>query len=323
MTLNLPPMMIELGQLLRQSREAKELSLAEVEAKTRIRQRYLAALEAGDWDELPNEVVARGFLHTYARFLGLDPNELLAQFGLAGSQPAAPANKTGQPVAAAAPAYRPIDFDLYGAQPQRRLLARRLFRLAILLILAVLLGFLLVRYGLPFLLEGRTPGQAATATATLPPEGSPPATPLIVLGASPTPTAAAATATPTAAQMRPATTAAASPSPTATATPIQQIHLLIEVTQRAWIRLTADEQVLLEGIREAGFRQEFSAQESMILRTGNAGGLQLTLNGETLPSLGGPGEIVELKWVLEDGVITQPSPTPTLPAPTATATPQP
>ena len=71
--------MMDLGQLLRQKREAQELSLADVEEQTRIRQRYLSALESDDWDDLPNEVVARGFLRTYASFLGLDPDELLAQ----------------------------------------------------------------------------------------------------------------------------------------------------------------------------------------------------------------------------------------------------
>lgn len=55
--------MIEIGQLLRQARESKDLSLADVEAETRIRQRYLNALESGDWDELPNRVAARR--HSY------------------------------------------------------------------------------------------------------------------------------------------------------------------------------------------------------------------------------------------------------------------
>lgn len=320
--------MMELGQLLRQHREAKELSLAEVEAQTRIRQRYLAALEAGDWGELPNEVVARGFLHTYARFLGLDPNELLAQFGLSSAQPASAAGKTAQPVTAEPPAYRPIDFELYDSRPQRRLMARRLFRLALLLIVAVILGFLLIRYGLPFLMDRRASGEAPAPVSTLPPEGEPPATPLIVLGATQTPTPAPATATPAVTASEPTAAVAdatvePTATPTAAATPIQQIRLLAEVTQRAWIRLTADGQVALEGIREPGFRQEFTAQERMILRTGNAAGLQLTLNDEPLPSLGGPGEIVELSWTLADGVIAQPTPTATLLPPTPTSTTQP
>ena len=63
--------MMEVGQLLRQTREAQELSLADVEEQTRIRQSFLIALESGNWDDLPNEVVARGFLRNYAAVSGL------------------------------------------------------------------------------------------------------------------------------------------------------------------------------------------------------------------------------------------------------------
>ena len=187
--------MMELGQLLRQNREAKELTLAEVETQTRIRQRYLAALEAGDWGELPNQFVARGFLHTYTPFLGLDPAELLSQFGLTSAQPSFQAGKATPPVEAEPPSYRPIDFDLYDARPQRRQWTRRLLRLALLLILALILGFVLIRSGLPFLMERGTAGDTQAPVATLPPEGAQPTTPLIVLGATQTPAPAAATAT--------------------------------------------------------------------------------------------------------------------------------
>ncbi len=320
--------MMELGQLLRQNREAKELSLAEVEAQTRIRQRYLAALEAGDWGELPNEIVARGFLHTYTRFLGLDPAELLSQFGLSSAQPSSQTGKAAQVAVAEPSSYRPIDFALYDTRPQRRLWTRRLLRLTLLLILALILGFVLIRYGLPFLMDRGAAGVTPAPVSTLPPEGVPLATPLIVLGATQTPTLPPPTATPAPGTVEAASTTSSATveptrTPTATATPIQQIRLLVEVTQRAWIHLTADGQVALEGIREPGFRQEFTAQESMILRTGNAAGLQLTVNDEPLPVLGGPGEIVELSWTLENGVIDRPSPTATPIPPTPTSTTQP
>ncbi|MBX3012848.1 MAG: helix-turn-helix domain-containing protein [Caldilineaceae bacterium] len=65
----------DLGGLLRERREAMGASLAEVETATRIRQKYLAALEADEWNLLPGEVVGRGFLRNYATYLGLDPTE--------------------------------------------------------------------------------------------------------------------------------------------------------------------------------------------------------------------------------------------------------
>lgn len=67
----------DLGGVLRERREAMGASLAEVEAATRIRQKYLAALESDEWSLLPGEVVGRGFLRNYATYLGLDPTEVV------------------------------------------------------------------------------------------------------------------------------------------------------------------------------------------------------------------------------------------------------
>ena len=66
-----------LGAALRERREALGASLAEVEAATKIRQKYLSALEADEWQLLPGEVVGRGFLRNYAAYLGLEPTEIV------------------------------------------------------------------------------------------------------------------------------------------------------------------------------------------------------------------------------------------------------
>ncbi len=73
-TTHLPPPR-DLGGVLRERREAMGASLAEVETATRIRQKYLAALESDEWHLLPGEVVGRGFLRNYATYLRLDPTE--------------------------------------------------------------------------------------------------------------------------------------------------------------------------------------------------------------------------------------------------------
>ncbi|RIK42489.1 MAG: hypothetical protein DCC57_18325 [Chloroflexi bacterium] len=71
------PAMHSLGAMLRERREAMGVTLAEVEVATRIRQKYLSALEADEWHLLPGEVVGRGFLRNYADYLGLEPNEVM------------------------------------------------------------------------------------------------------------------------------------------------------------------------------------------------------------------------------------------------------
>lgn len=71
-----------LGEVLRAAREAKGADLAQVERETKIRQRYLSALELGEYRELPGAVYTRGFLRNYAAFLDLDPEYLIDLYRL-------------------------------------------------------------------------------------------------------------------------------------------------------------------------------------------------------------------------------------------------
>lgn len=66
-----------LGQTLRAAREAKRWDVARAERETRIRSHYLAALEEGDYADLPSDVYTRGFIRNYATYLGLDPEACL------------------------------------------------------------------------------------------------------------------------------------------------------------------------------------------------------------------------------------------------------
>ena len=67
--------------MLRATREQNALSLEEVEAQTRIRVKFLEALENGDLTVLPSSAHAKGFLRNYAQFLRLDANAITMQFG--------------------------------------------------------------------------------------------------------------------------------------------------------------------------------------------------------------------------------------------------
>jgi cytoskeleton protein RodZ len=69
-----------LGNTLRAAREARELTLREVEWATRIKADYLAALEAEDFDRLPGAVYARGFLRSYAGYLAVDAEPLISEY---------------------------------------------------------------------------------------------------------------------------------------------------------------------------------------------------------------------------------------------------
>jgi hypothetical protein len=62
------------------AREARGIDLLRAERETKIRRTYLAALERGDYAALPGAVYVRGFLRNYATYLGLDPEEAVAQW---------------------------------------------------------------------------------------------------------------------------------------------------------------------------------------------------------------------------------------------------
>ena len=74
---NQPAPAPNIGAILRERREAMGVTLAEAEVATRIRQKYLSALESDEWDLLPGEVVGRGFLRNYATYLGLEGGEMI------------------------------------------------------------------------------------------------------------------------------------------------------------------------------------------------------------------------------------------------------
>ncbi|MBO9601784.1 MAG: helix-turn-helix domain-containing protein [Novosphingobium sp.] len=67
---------VGVGETLRLAREAKGWTLAQVAAETRITQRHLALIEAGDFAALPGRTYAVGFSRTYAKMLGLDESEV-------------------------------------------------------------------------------------------------------------------------------------------------------------------------------------------------------------------------------------------------------
>jgi cytoskeleton protein RodZ len=64
------------GNKLRDARARRKLSLQEAEEATKIRVRYLQAIENEDWDQLPGDIYARAFIRTYGALVGLDGDRL-------------------------------------------------------------------------------------------------------------------------------------------------------------------------------------------------------------------------------------------------------
>jgi cytoskeleton protein RodZ len=77
----------EIGPTLREARVRKRLTLQQVEEDTKIRCRYLQALEDEEFTVLPGQAYAKGFLQSYASYLGLDPRVFIEEFNSRHSDP--------------------------------------------------------------------------------------------------------------------------------------------------------------------------------------------------------------------------------------------
>ncbi len=72
--------MTEIGSTLREARIRRKIDIGAVEAATKIRAKYLRALEAEEFDSLPGPAYVKSFIRTYSTFLGLDPNLLVDRY---------------------------------------------------------------------------------------------------------------------------------------------------------------------------------------------------------------------------------------------------
>lgn len=142
-----------MGERLRQARLAQGLSLAEVEQATHIRQRYLLALERDDWAACPGKFYARAFFRSYARFLGLMPDTLLAGSGslVHGSGTRDEGQWAGKQEAAATELVQAREQRVSRERRrrqrrQRRGVIRPSLLLLLLLLLVLLVGWVVVRW---------------------------------------------------------------------------------------------------------------------------------------------------------------------------------
>ena len=100
------------GERLKRERELREVSPNEVVVATRISLRFLEALENEDWDKLPGGIFNRGFVRAIARYLGLDEENLLAEYDLAHGDQSAEAQPAAENRIPAPPKWIAVAFAL-------------------------------------------------------------------------------------------------------------------------------------------------------------------------------------------------------------------
>ena len=310
--------MDEIGTILREAREMKNLSLGEVQEQIRINQRYLHALEEGEYEKLPTPVHVRGFLRNYARFLELDPAPLLERYGSQqGNGRGARAHSNGSPAApleprADQPFFNPVNVNLDGAPDG----AESTVRLVIIVALLITIGLAASRF-VPLLRgqgDGRDNLQAVVETVLSDAEEADADTAALTAdgegdGAAPQPDDGGpeeslmpeATSMPLIPTGRnnpdaAATVAAAPTRPSLPAT-MERIRLQLDITERTWMRVTIDGEIVFEDqVTQEDGPFEWEAESEASLLTGNAAGIFVTINDTQLGKLGGRGEVVDESW---------------------------
>ena len=122
--------------------------------------------------------------------------------------------------------------------------------------------------------------------------------------------ATAATATPTTAPTN-------TPANTSTPGVSTGIEVELKIVEYAWLRVIVDGEEAFVGSLEAGTTRTWRGRGSIILRCGNAGGVEATVNGEPLGLLGERGQVVDMEWFAE-GVTPTPATSEATVTPTAT-----
>ena len=339
-----------IGQQLRASRLERDHTLDEVASATRIRVKFLEAIEAGEPDDSLSDMQIRGFLRNYAAFLHLDLDAMLAayqkaletkrekpRFGLFKGRDDEP------------PPEVPV-IPLYGQDPVKtppgpiprvgqtdyagvEIATRSRFVLFLMTLMALSLLVIALAAGVfAFSQLSDTPSDEAAAPLPINVESGDATDAMDSMDAS-------------AEEMdddmlgmddesMADDMAEASPTPTATRgadgiivntpsmTGADQIAISLEATQRSWVRLVVDGDVQYEGLLRPGTALQYQGQESITLRTSNAGGLAVVVNNQPLGSLGERGEGFEQTFTLDAPLpsdLGEPSPTPTLPVVTQAA----
>ncbi|MGK7913703.1 MAG: helix-turn-helix domain-containing protein [Synechococcus sp.] len=286
--------LIEIGSLLRKARSAQRVSYEEASRAVRIRPDFLRGLEAGQLDGLPERVYVRGFIKAYANYLGLDGDALASRFASAAQLVPPPRQqKRRRPVGMQ---LRPVHawiayvalvvgavggiavfldrngtFDLSGASPQASI-RNETFR-----------GDDLTGRGDRY---GNQSSDLALSSTTSSEDVFPTLQDWTYIeGVFP----------------------ARDDSLTATATPEEIVEGLIVgiqvVDAASWVRVVADRETVFEGTLQPGFEQQWEADESLVLRAGNAGGVLVTLNNEDVGRMGDAGEVREQQFIVANGEV--------------------
>jgi cytoskeletal protein RodZ len=265
-----------LGKYLKNQRESKKISLREVAKNTRVRERILKAIEEDEHTLLPPATYVKGFLLAYAKYLGLDPNDVLLRYErvLKGESIASPSIQSSRPKQEISPTQ--------ASKPKQK--ARWNTKQTWVVVGVIVASFSVFYFFSPFSYKPPmepSPGKLVEKKSLIAP--SPPVT------ATPHPPEGKLAAQ----EKKPLAPSA----PVTATTSVQEkkaISLQLKAIEETWLSLQADDQSGKEMILKPGEGITIQASGRILMKLGNAGGLDLVLNGKPLGKPGKSGEVLNL-----------------------------
>jgi cytoskeletal protein RodZ len=269
--------MSQLGERLRMARESQGISLSQAAVETRILQRYLVALEDGDFQHLPGDVYARGFIRNYASYLGIPAEELIELYrrerGTTDPIRVVPATSSPRIRGFVVPSFFGVFF----------------------VVLALIgISYLILNATNQIGESARTQVAGIPTAAPTPeplPTSPPDATSVPVIAAEPT---AAPSQTPLAVA---GAAPNAPPSPTPEAPIVFEVRIDPGDNPGSWLSIETDGRRVLQKILKPGEAWSGTAQRKLFIKAGNAWVVSVIVNGQLQPRLSTtPNEVQTFSW---------------------------
>ncbi|MGB4704827.1 MAG: RodZ domain-containing protein [Candidatus Saccharicenans sp.] len=270
--------MESIGQQLKKEREARGLTLKDISLETKISLRYLEAIEDDRLEILPGGFFTRQIIKTYLTHIGLKPEEWLAKFNLPGQKSEEkPLEKDKESEEKGEPGTGEIKYYLaskekFPAAPesprQKEFPLNRVIWISLSVIIFGLFVFLI--YLSIKMTEKEVAGRDAREKYSV----------QVVIPAEEKEESAAATGTQVEKEIPPPPH-------------ISGLTLELEFNEDCWIQVYADGNLVVDGLKQEGFRIQVRAESELVINLGNAGGVSYRLNGKPGIPFGRRGAVVK------------------------------
>lgn len=257
-----------IGDKLRAERERQNLTIQDIAKGTSIRALYIEAIEKGEYGQLPGTVYAKGFIRNYANFLKIDADVVVRQF-MEENHPEeiAAAEEAKQQLAEAEEANKAeVKAKLATGNEYREQVSSSSNRQNSLLIALIVL---LVGAGAYYLFAMEDSSAPKTATKA-------------VTQTAKTPAAKSQQAKePAQVKEQPA------------AKKVEGVELVAKFSDKCWTQVIADGKTIYEGTIDPGKTETWKGKEKVVITAGNAGAVEMKVNGQDMGKAGNIGQVVE------------------------------